>query len=214
MGSNRHMDHLETIYKDNLLYVFEKYQLNKDVYDYLIVVKDGCEVVEIPGCLTLHYSDDFESLLTFSLPTKMRKANQLISLGKCRDVMSRIIHGVLAISNDQIPYCVSMIHILMGNRIYFHGAKTGYKLTGLNRRATYLIVEDLGLRYEIGSHSNRSVAVFGTLREISDYTMKKTVLKKLVDDYGPTHPLNDALIDHTNVLELEVDYIIGKEHIR
>lgn len=208
------MDHFETIYKDNLLYVFEKHLLKKAVYDYLVVIKDDCEAVEIPGCLTLHYSDDFESLLVFPLPTKMRKANQLISLRECRAVMDRIIHGVLAISNDQFPYCVSMIHILMGNRIYFHGAKSGYKLTGINRRATYLIVEDLGLRYKIGSHSNRSVAVFGTLREVTDYTTKKIVLEKLKSDYGPSHPLDDALIDHTNVLELEVDYIIGKEHIR
>ncbi len=207
------MKQLKTRYGDDLIYIFPKKQLMDSNYEYLAVVRDGCTIQEREDCLTMHYSEDFESHVLCPLPGKNRKKEQMISLEECRALMERVPFGVLSFSNGIMPYSVGLDHILAGDRIFFHCSKTGYKLTGVGQQAVYLVIEDMGVSEEFSTHNHNSVAVFGTLREVSDFDTKKEALHQLVKRLSPKHPVTDEMAVNTNILELEVDYINGKTHI-
>ena len=179
--------------QNNLIYIFNQNQLKKSDFKNLIIVKDKSQVPSIDNCVIMNYQDDFESLLNFSLPTKMRKTKQLLSLSECQEIMAKINYGVLSFSYQDLPYSVGLNHIIYDGRIFFHCAKSGFKLNSINQRSTFLIVEDLG---------------------INDTATKKAALLQIVADLAPKHPYNDKMLEFTNILELDVDYIIGKSHIR
>lgn len=208
------MDKIKDLYQNNLIYIFSKKQLVNQEFEYLAVIKDECPIKEINNCMTMHYQDDFESLLTFSLPSKNRKTKQLISLEQCYQLIKKVNYGVLSFCNNDLPYSVGLNHFLLDGRIFFHCAKQGYKLTSINKRATYIVIDDLGINQKVGTHNHESVAIFGTVREVTDFTTKKTALLKIINDLAPDHPYNDKMVINTCILELEIDYINGKTHIR
>lgn len=72
------MDKIKDLYQDDLIYIFTRSQLRDLNTDYLAIIKNECSIQTINNCITMHYQDDFESLLAFSLPTKNRKNKQLI----------------------------------------------------------------------------------------------------------------------------------------
>ena len=138
------MDKFIEIYKDNLIYVFNKQQLIISDFDYLVIVKDKTMLQEIPNTLTMYYQDDFESLLKIKLPTKIRNPKKLISLSDCFNIMKEIPYGVLSFTYDDLPYSTGLNHIMLDGNIYFHCANSGYKLNCVNKKVTYMIINDLG----------------------------------------------------------------------
>ena len=208
------MDKIKDLYQDDLIYIFTRSQLRDLNTDYLAIIKNECSIQTINNCITMHYQDDFESLLAFSLPTKNRKNKQLISLNQCYKIMDKIHYGVLSFTHEGLPYSVALNHIIVDNRIFFHCAKSGYKLNSIEQRATYLIVEDLGINLKAGTHNHNSVAAFGPVHEVTEFETKKAALLKIVSHLAPEHPYNDKMVDTTNIIELEIDYINGKTHIR
>ena len=208
------MDKIKDLYQDDLIYIFTRSQLRDLNTDYLAIIKNECSIQTINNCITMHYQDDFESLLAFSLPTKNRKNKQLISLNQCYKIMDKIHYGVLSFTHEGLPYSVALNHVIIDNRIFFNCAKSGYKLNSIEQRATYLIVEDLGINLKAGTHNHNSVAVFGTVHEVTEFETKKAALLEIVSHLAPEHPYNDKMVDTTNIIELEIDYINGKTHIR
>lgn len=208
------MNKIKDLYHDNLIYIFTKKQLRHQDATFLIIIKDDCPIVPLDNCITMHYQDDFESLLNFSLPTKNRRTKQLISLPQCYEILAKINYGVLSFCHDGLPYSVGLNHIIVNDRIFFHCAKNGFKLNSINQRAAFLVIEDLGINPAASTHNHYSVAITGTIREITDINTKKTALLKIISDHAPAYPYNDTMVENTNIIELEVDYIIGKSHIR
>lgn len=208
------MKEIINIYQDQLIYIFDQSKLKNNQYHYLVIVKDDTTIIPIHDCCIMHYQEDFESFLKFSLPTKNRKVKQLISFNQCEQIMTQISYGVLAFSVNDFPYSVALDHILLDGHLYFHCAKSGYKLQGINAKATYLVVHDLGINKKVGTHNHESVAIYGTLKEVQDFDTKKKALLKLVASLAPLHPYQDAMVNATTILELDIDYMIGKSHIR
>lgn len=197
---------------ERVVYVFSKEECIDLEKDFLVIIKDDSEMQD-DRCQIMHYSEDFESLLKVKLPTKIRKPHKLLSLQQCYDVMKRIDYGVLSITSDNYPYSVGINHIIVDNRIYFHCAKSGYKLNGIDKLASFTVIEDLGINLDVGTHNHRSVAVFGKLKMVEDNDIKRTALLQLVHDLAPKHPYHDRMLTTTHILELEIDFIIGKVHI-
>lgn len=207
------MNNIKEIYQNNLIYLFKQEQLINPDVKYLIIIKNECEIIKIPDCKIMHYQDDFEKLLKFKLPSKIRKTDKLISLNQCHEILTKINYGVLSFTHHDLPYSVGLNQIILNNRIFFHCAKSGYKLNAIDQKATFLVIDDLGVNQDIGTHNHNSVAIFGTIRKVSDTETKKATLLKLINDLAPKHPYHDKMIEKTNILELEIDYIIGKSHL-
>ena len=65
--------------------------------DYLYKFKDGMTVVkdDMPlGDHCMHYSDDWESLLLFKVPGKMRKTNQLLNYSESVNIIAKFMKNV------------------------------------------------------------------------------------------------------------------------
>jgi len=208
------MDEIKEIYQNNLIYIFRQDQCLHLSEKYLVIVKNDCEIQKTDHCLTMHYQDDFESLLKFNLPTKMRKTKQLLSYEETYTLIEKNTYGVLSFNSQNIPYSVGLNHVMINGQLYFHCAQSGFKLNGIGQRASFLVIEDLGVNLDVGTHNHNSVYVLGTLKEITDFDEKKTVLLKLVEKLAPKHPYNDRMLSFTNILKLDIDYMIGKTHIR
>lgn len=200
---------MENISNDNLIYHFKTNQTINNEELYIVKDKNNFNNPNI-----LEYSDDFESLLKFSLPSKNRKVKQLISFNDCEDIINKIPYGVLSFTHQDIPYSVALDHIYIDGKFYFHSAKSGFKLNGINSRVSYLIVDDLGINEKVGTHNHQSVAIYGMLRNVDDFKEKEAALTKLIKDLAPTHPINEQMINNTNIMVLIPDYINGKSHIR
>ena len=167
-----------------------------------IVVKDECECKK--GCI--RYSD-----CTFLPVEKIRHPEKLISYQRCWEVINELRYVTLCINTDTYPHAVGMNHIVLDGHIYFHCAQKGYKLKGLDHKVNYNLIQDLGINTEIGTHNHRSVSVYGILKEVKDLSIKKDVLLKLIE--GTKHPYHDRMLQTTKILEIEIDFIQGKEHI-
>lgn len=205
---------IKEVYQDQLIYVFRKDQCIDLKQDYLVIVKDDCEIKELDHCLIMHYQDDFEKLLIMSLPTKMRKTKQLLSYDCSCDIVHHGTYGVLSFTYHDIPYSVGINHIMMDGHIYFHCSQTGFKLNGIGQRVHFLVIEDLGINLKVGTHNHNSVSILGTLKEVTDFHIKKMVLLELIKKLAPDHPYHDQMLSSTNILDLDIDYMIGKTHIR
>lgn len=187
--------------------------------DYLYQFSNGLTIVKDEDPITdthmKHYSDDWESLLSFKVPGKMRKTKQLLNYQESLKVIHNVSYGVLSFFDD-IPYSIAIDHVLREGKLYFHTAKKGYKLRGIDKQVSYVVVEDLGVNEEKRTHNSRSVYVLGILKEVEDIEVKKEVLTTLVHNLCPHDRvvINNDMIKNVEILELDVQYMIGKEHIR
>lgn len=187
--------------------------------DYLYKFNNGLTIVKDDVPVTdenmKHYSDDWESLLPFKVPGKMRKTKQLLNYQDALKILNTISFGTLSFF-EEIPYSIALDHVYKDGKLYFHTAKKGYKLRGLNKQASYLVIEDLGINEEKRTHNSRSVYVLGILKETEDVEVKKEVLTTLVHDLCPNDHviISNDMTKNVEVLELDIQYMIGKEHIR
>jgi len=149
----------------------------------------------------------------YSFIPKMRKSKSIISYQDCLKVIDNQNFGTLTITNS-FPYSIPMNYVYDHHTVYFHTAREGYKLNGINQVACFSIVEDLGLKPEKRSHSFRSIMMYGTLYEEKE--KREYILHKLLDTYAPEDRLpRDCIVNpHTMVLGLTIDYMIGRSHIR
>lgn len=208
------MESLLEIYQDQLLYVFKEDQIHDIKQKALVIVKDESDIIESDDYLIMNYSDHFEDYLNFKIPTKTRKPKRMLSYQQCYQLLAQEEYGILSFQVGDYPYSVGMNHILYNGRIFFHSALKGYKLKGIGQPATLFVVNDLKINRDLGTHSYQSVAIYGHLESIDDYDFKEQVLLKLIADRAPTHPINERLIQMTQILELKMDYMSGKTHIK
>lgn len=208
------MEELQTTYKDALLYVFDAKYVKENIP--LAIIKDDIEIKEIEGIKVLHYSDNFESLVTFNLPTKNRKKSQMISLQQSMDIIKKAEYGVLSFTYDDIPYSVGLNHVYMNDKLYFHCAKAGFKLHSTECPVSYLVVDDLGISEPRATHNHESVMIQGTTHIVEDKEVKQKVLKQLMLDLAPSNhkDITEPMINGVTILELDIMFLHGKSHIR
>lgn len=208
------MEKLDTVYGEDLLYIFNA-QDTKDGIP-LAIVRDDIEIKPMEGNKIMHYSDDFESLVTCKLPTKNRRVAQMISLEKSIALLQKIDYGVLSFTYEEVPYSLGLNHVYMNNKLYFHGAKKGFKLNAIHCPVSFLVVDDLGVNEARSTHNHESVMVQGTMREVTDSQEKQLVLKQLMLDLAPTNhkKITENMAKGVAILALDIKYLHGKSHIR
>ncbi|MCF0108618.1 MAG: pyridoxamine 5'-phosphate oxidase family protein [Erysipelotrichaceae bacterium] len=196
----------------DVIHVFNKEQCKDLAEEQLIVVRDKDVQVDLPGKV-MSYEEDFESLLKYSVPAKTRKINYMMDMDQIADVLDRVSHGTLSFMVDDLPYSTGLNHTIVDGRIFFHCAMgKGFKLNGIGKRASYYVVEDLGVA-QIGTYNYQSVYMVGQLEEVHDFDTKKAVLLRLVEHLAPQHPYNDEMPLRTCIIELKPEFISGKTHI-
>lgn len=151
----------------------------------------------------------------------MRRSRQALPAADCEAILSAGTSGVLALSDSEgFPYSVPLSYLYQNGKIWFHCARSGYKLDLLraNPRASFCVIgQDKIVPAEYTTYY-RSVIARGTIREITDEAQKMDLIRRLTRKYAPDEP-NEAMEaeirqyrDALCILELEVTQLTGKQN--
>jgi Predicted flavin-nucleotide-binding protein len=118
------------------------------------------------------------------------------------------------------PYAVPLSYVYDGSSIYFHAAKTGHKIDAVkrNNKASFCIIGQDDVVPEKYTTNYKSIIAFGKIRILDDEGEKRSAIEKLAVKYSSGDKTDrEAEIkkewDNLCMLELQIDYITGKESI-
>jgi len=153
---------------------------------------------------------------------EMRRKKQALSAGEIDKILSRGTSGVLALSGDDgYPYAVPISYAYDGEKLYFHGARTGHKLDSIRRnsKASFCVIDRDQVDPEKYTTCFRSVIAFGSMRVIEDDDEKMAAIEKLALHYAPTDSATNRRAeierewDILCMIEMTIKHITGKEAI-
>lgn len=147
----------------------------------------------------------------------MRRKNQELTYDESLKILEEYDRGILALLGDEdYPYTVPMNHLLIDDKIYFHGSKVGHKIDAIKNhdKASYCVM-DSGVKYpNEWWYTFRSVIAFGRIKFIEEDDKKLEILNKLGDKYFPSQDITQEeikrLYDNVAILELGIEHLSGK----
>jgi len=149
----------------------------------------------------------------------MRRRDRLLSQAETVEILRNGVYGVLAlngVTGNEYAYGVPLSYVFADNRIYFHCAVAGEKLTRLrdNNKVSFCVVgkaiplpEKFGMQYS-------SAIVFGTAIEVSEaekFDILLALIAKYAADYkekGREYILGAG--PKTSVIRIDIDHMTGK----
>jgi uncharacterized protein len=155
---------------------------------------------------------------------QIRRVDRLMSEEQAGQLLQRSFCGRLAtVSEDGSPYCVPLLYVLIGNRLYVHSTVArGHLRANVEHDARVCFeVDEPGQIFDYGrfecdsSVSYRSVIAFGTMRIVADRKETQKFFEALMTKYGT--PGRDRpqgffpRIDQVIVYEMTVERLTGKE---
>lgn len=152
---------------------------------------------------------------------KMRRKDQLLSEAETVEILRSSTSGVLAVSGDNdYPYAVPVSYVYKDGKIFFHCAKVGHKLDGIqkNDRVSFCVIKTDDIKPETFTTHYRSVIVFGRARILKEDGEKRQALESLVEKYSPGYTA-EGQAEITNgwskvcTVEIKVEHMTGKAAI-
>jgi uncharacterized protein len=149
---------------------------------------------------------------------EMRRKKQQLSEVETIEILIKCTSGVLALAGDDgYPYAVPLSYAYKDGRVFFHCARTGYKLECLarNNRVSFCVIErDQVVSAEFTTYY-RSAIVFGRARILTDDNEKKEALVNLLAKYSPAFMAErltriEQDVAGTCLVEITIDYMTGK----
>jgi nitroimidazol reductase NimA-like FMN-containing flavoprotein (pyridoxamine 5'-phosphate oxidase superfamily) len=152
---------------------------------------------------------------------KMRRSAQQLSPEETLAILDRGSCGVLALAGDGgYPYAVPMSYVRAGDKLYFHGARTGHRADAVRRcgKASFCVVDQDEVDAERFTTLYRSAVVFGVVRRIEDPAAMRAACLLLAEKYSPGR--REAAEAETErefpalaVYELTMEHVTGKEGV-
>ena len=155
------------------------------------------------------------------MKNKMRRSAQRLSKEECVSMLERNTAGVLALYDGDTPYAVPLSYVYKDNKIYFHSAKEGHKISAVRHcsQASFCVIDRDDIKPEQYTTYYRSVIAFGDVCIIEEKQKAKAAMQLLALKYNPDDNyehrqkvITDA--DQTyKVLVLTISDMSGKEAI-
>lgn len=122
---------------------------------------------------------------------EMRRIKQELPLEEAKSLLMKNKRGVLSFNGeDDYPYAIpiNFLYDEEENKIYFHGAKTGYKLDYIkkNNKACFVTYGDEKLSENGWSYYLKSLVAFGEIEIIEDRDLAAKKLIELASRYFPS----------------------------
>lgn len=122
---------------------------------------------------------------------EMRRIKQELPLEEAKRLLMKNKRGVLSFNGeDDYPYAIpiNFLYDEEENKIYFHGAKTGYKLDCIkkNNKACFVTYGDQELSENGWSYYLKSLVAFGEIEIIEDRDLAAQKLIRLASRYFPS----------------------------
>lgn len=131
---------------------------------------------------------------------QMRRIKQELPLDEAKKLLKENKRGVISLNGeDGYPYSIPINYFYdeEENKLYFHGAKTGYKVDCIknNNKSCFVTYGDEELSDNGWSYYLKSVVVFGEIEIIEDRDLAAKKLKELAAKYYPSLSEVDAAME-------------------
>lgn len=122
---------------------------------------------------------------------EMRRIKQELPLEEAKSLLMKNKRGVLSLNGeDGYPYSIpiNFLYDEEENKIYFHGAKSGYKFDCIekNNKACFVTYGDQELSENGWSYYLKSLVAFGEIEIIENRDLAAEKLIKLASRYYPS----------------------------
>ena len=150
----------------------------------------------------------------------VRKKKNEISAEAAKQLLHTERRGVFAVNGDDgYPFAIPVDYFYdeTAGKIYFHGAKSGYKVDALRRcdKVCFTVCGGETIREEAWAPYLRSVVVFGRCRLLEQSPETMALLKRFAMKYYPEEQLADEEIRQdgaaAQLFEIEIHHLSGKE---
>lgn len=150
-----------------------------------------------------------------------RKDKEITDETEIEDILSTAMVGRLGTCANGIPYItpVNFTYDSEVSRIFLHCANEGRKLENIrvNQNVCFEVEEVTNVLVKqpacASSVAYRSVILFGRIKILTDLHAKNEALQKLAGKYAPQNPkvpFTEAMLNKTNVLEIEIKEMTAK----
>lgn len=151
----------------------------------------------------------------------MRRKKQLLPADVTGQILQTGLVGVLGVSgDDDYPYTVPVNYAYEDGKIYFHSAKTGHKLDGIQRnsKVSFCVIDRDDVVAEEFTSYFRSAIAFGRAGVVTDDAMKRHALELLARKYSPGLEAEGAAVirdewKNVSIVEIVIEHVTGKEAI-
>ena len=150
----------------------------------------------------------------------IRKKKNEISPELAKQLLASARRGVLALNGeDGYPYAIPINYRYCEdeNRIYFHGARAGYKVDLLKRsdRVCFTVCGDEAVKDEPWAPYVRSAVVFGRCRLLEPSPRTTQLVRQFAEKYYPSAELIEQELatagKAVQMFEIEIEHLSGKE---
>lgn len=151
----------------------------------------------------------------------IRRKKKEMDLDATKELLQCSRRGVLAVNGDDgYPYAVPVNYFYDRNagKIYFHGARAGYKVDALRAsdKVCFTVYGNETIKEEEAwAPFVQSAVVFGRCHLLEEDTEATEILKKIARKYYPNEQLIDEEIERSGkavqLFEIDIEHISGKE---
>ncbi|MBT3338161.1 MAG: pyridoxamine 5'-phosphate oxidase family protein [Anaerolineae bacterium] len=149
---------------------------------------------------------------------EMRRKKQLLSKAETIEILQTCTSGVLGVrGDDDYPYTVPLSYAYKDNKLFFHCAKKGHKIDGIekNDKVSFCIIEKDEVIQKTFNTLYRSVIVFGRARFLTKDSEKIFALESLVEKYSPDYIEEgqqeiESDLGTVCLVEIKIEHLTGK----
>ncbi len=150
---------------------------------------------------------------------KMRRINREISLEDTKALLEKEKRGVLSVNGDDgypFAFPINFLYAEEEGKIYFHGAKEGYKVDSLkkNDKVCFTVYGNEHFKEGEWAPYVQSAVVFGRCRLIEDKELTIHKVHLLAEKYYPNKEEIEAemaAIDRAQLYEITIEHMTGKQ---
>lgn len=150
---------------------------------------------------------------------KMRRINREISLEDTKTLLEKEKRGVLSVNGDDgypFAFPINFLYVEEEGKIYFHGAKEGYKVDSLkkNDKVCFTVFGNEHFKEGEWAPYVQSAVVFGRCRLIDDRELTTFKIRLLAEKYFPNKDEIEAemaSVDRAQLYEITIEHMTGKQ---
>ena len=151
---------------------------------------------------------------------QMRRIKQEFPLEEAKKLLMKNKRGVISFNGEEgYPYSIpiNFFYDEDENKLYFHGAKTGYKLDCIknDNKSCFVTYGDEELSDNGWSYYLKSVVAFGKIEIVEDRELAAKNLRELASRYYPSLSEVDAAMersfDNALVYSLNIEHMTCKK---
>ncbi len=150
---------------------------------------------------------------------EMRRIKQQVSREACVKVLNEGKRATFAVNGDDgYPFAlpIDYLYVEEENRIYFHGARSGYKVDAIkkNDKVCFMTMDE-GFKKEGRWEWNvTSVIIYGRARLIDDREQSIAYVRRLAEKFYPSREEIEQeiaeSIDHMQLYAIDIEHMTGK----